>query len=209
MKKETAVFLIAAGLGILASPPAALAEGDPVTMAFHEKNGHFDVQAGFEVKADPKLVWDTLTDYEDYPRYLHELKKVQVQEKSENHMTVDEIAESGVLFFTQRVYFLMDVTLAPGRSIVSEDKGHKSFVSYRSEWGIQPLEGGAGTTLTYQLQAEGHFGAPAFMINDSFSGGVRNFLRNMRQEILRRQSKQAPTPASTAASSAPAVTRTP
>lgn len=196
MERWLVVLLAAAILGPLTAAQGHCG-GDPVTLAFHEKDGHFDVLGGFQVKADPKVVWDTLTDYEAYPRFSHELKKVQVKERSENHMVVEEMAESGFLFFTQRVYFLMDVQLVPGLSIVSVDTGHKSFVSYRGEWQIKPPEGPGDIGLTYHLQAEGHFDGPAFMVNDAFQGGVKNFMENMRKEILRRQSQPAPAPTAT------------
>ena len=182
MKKAV---LLAWLLGALAG--TAWADADPVTLTFQEKDGHFDIQGHFEVAADPKTAWDTLTDFESYPKFSHELKKVQVKERTKDHWVIEEVAESGVLFFTQKVFFLLDVKEVPERSFVSTDTGHKSFVSYESRWDIKPVEGGKALELAYHLKAEGHFGGPAFMVNDTFKGGVQNFLRAMRQEILRRQ----------------------
>lgn len=201
MRTAIAVFGMALGFWLL-GPQAVHADpnGDPVTLSFQEKSGHFDVLGSFAVKADPKVAYDTLTDFESYPKFSHELKKVTVRDRTAGHMVVEETAESGFLFFTQKVYFLMDVRMIPDLVIVSVDTGHKSFVSYQSEWKIQPEETG-GATLTYHLLAEGHFDGPVFMVDDAFKGGVKNFLENMRQEILRRQLTQNLTPG--VASSAP------
>lgn len=201
-----AVLLLAAGLWI-AFPFGAGADtkGDPVSLTFQEKNGHFDLQASFTVPADPQTVWDTLTDFKYYPKLSPELKKVDVKEESANHLIVVEKAESGFLFITQTVYFQLDVLEDPGKSMVCTDLGHKSFVSYQNRWDLVPSQDGKSLELTYHLQAEGHFGGPAFMVNDGFKGGVKNFVENMRKEILRRQALQivktpipAPTPAVTA-----------
>jgi len=167
--------------------PALGAASDAVSMVFREKNGHFDIHAQFQTPSDPGLVWSILTDFGNFPKLSHELKKVEVTQKGKNHWLVDEMAESGFLFVTQKVYFRLDVTGTPNRTLVSEDVGHKSFVSYKTSWEINPLQGGAGSELHYYLEAEGHFGGPAFMVNDHFSGGVRNFLEAVREEMKRKQ----------------------
>lgn len=204
MKAQWVVLLVVLGLTILfpAAVEADSAAG-PITFAFQEKNGHFDIQARFRIKATPQVVWETLTDFESYPKFSHELKKVQVTERSENHMTVEEMAESGFLFFTQKVFFTLDVHVVPGVSVTTEDTGHKSFVSYRTDWALQPDE--SGVELDYHLRAEGHFGGPAFAVNDAFSGGVRNFLQNMQKEMLRREAlKEKETQGAIPAAASPA-----
>ena len=169
-------------------PLSALgAASDSVPMVFQEKNGHFDIHAQFQVPADPTQAWEILTDFQRYPKYSHELKKVEVTPQGQNHWQVEEMAESGFLFITQKVYFQLRVSGVPGRSLVSEDIGHRSFVSYKTAWEINPLPGGKGSELHYHLEAEGHFGGPAFMVNDHFSGGVRNFLEAVREEMKRKQ----------------------
>lgn len=205
MKMRWVALLMISGLAAVFPAMARTdAAGAPMTFTFQEKNGHFDIQARFQVKADPRVVWETLTDLESYPKFSHELKKVQVTGRSENRMTAEEMAESGFLFFSQKVYFTLDVRMVPGVSFATEDVGHKSFVSYRTEWVLHPGEG--GVRLDYHLQAEGHFGGPAFMVNDAFSGGVRNFLQNIQKEMLHREAlegKETPVPGPGAASPNP------
>lgn len=188
MGKHLTIFLLgAAFMACIPLSSFAGQGGDPVTLTFQEKQGHFDIIGHFSVQADSKVVWDTLTDFENYPHFSHELKKVNVTNPSPNHLTAEEMAESGVLFFTQKVYFTLDIHLEPEKSILSKDTGHKSFVSYQSEWNLEPGNGRKTMELTYHLLAEGHFGGPAFMVNDTFKGGIKNFLESMRKEILRRQ----------------------
>ena len=183
-------------LGILGSPlPAACgAESDPVTLNFHEKNGHFDIQAGFGVEADRETVWETLTDFEHYPKLSPELKKVRQVSRSGNHWVYEQVAEGGFLFFTQKVFFLLDIHGEPGRYLICEDVSHHSFTSHHVRWDIRRVSKGR-YSLSYRLKAEAHFDAPAFLVNDHFKGGAEHFLREMRKEILRRQaSKAGPSP---------------
>lgn len=195
------LFSLAVGAGL---PPRAFGDnGDPVSITFQEKDGHFDLTGKFSVQADPDLIWATLNDFKNYPKYSPELKKVEVHEVEPNHLTVDEMAESGFLFFSQKVFFSMDVLEEPGHFITGTDVGHKSFVSYQYRWDIDPGGPGEPVELTYHVLAEGHFGAPAFMVNDGFKGGVKNFLENFRKEILERKAKKpAATPAVAATPSA-------
>lgn len=190
MKKTVLLAGLLGGLAVSVLPLMARADSDPITLTFKEKDGHFDIQGRFEVEADRQTAWDTLTDFESYPKFSHELKKVQIKERSKNRLVIEEVAESGVLFFTQKVFFTLDVKEKPGKSFVSTDVGHKSFVFYQSQWDLKPAADGKTVELIYHLRAEGHFGGPAFMVNDTFKGGVQNFLRAMRKEILRRQTQK-------------------
>jgi hypothetical protein len=190
--------------------PVALHSGQasaPLTLHFQEKQGHFDIQAQFEAEAQKDTVWETLTDFESYSKYSHELKKIRILEHTPAHWKLEEVAESGFLFITQKVFFLLDIKAVPGRSLISEDLDHRSFVSYRTEWGIKPSPEGPGTQLSYHLKAEGHFGGPAFIVNDSFQGGVKNFLEAIRKEMKRRQTekdkKHFPSPSSLPAKASP------
>ena len=185
------LFTIAFLLSLCPCMGAGSPSGDPVTLAFHEKQGHFDITGHFSVDANLETAWKALTDFEHYPQFSHELKKVSLNNPSLNHLVAEEMAESGILFFTQKVYFTLDIHLKPEKYILSEDIGHKSFVSYKSEWNLEPGDDGKNVELTYHLLAEGHFGGPAFMANDTFKGGIKNFLESMRKEILRRQENKS------------------
>jgi hypothetical protein len=181
------LIFLSAGHAFGANP--VFPNSQPISMTFHEKDGHFDILARFSVEADKDLVWNTLTDYENYTKLSGELKKVTVTKRTARHMVVDEMAEGGFLFITQKVFFSLDVRMVPGRSIIGTDTGHKSFVSYGFRWDIKPGADGKTVELTYRLKAEGHFGGPIFMVNDHFQGGVKHFLEELRKEILRRQAQ--------------------
>lgn len=163
---------------------------EPISMVFNEDNGHYTVEGCFFVQADPTTAWKVLTDYDHIPGFVHDMKLSRVEERWDNDLVLRQEAEGGFLFFTQKVRLLLAVHEQPGKSIVFEDVAHKDFSFYRGSWNIQKDALGTGIQITYALDAQQSFSAPAFLASDAVHGGAQNLLSAVRSQILLAQEKK-------------------
>jgi hypothetical protein len=173
--------MLAAGVAL--SCGAGLA--DDVSTTIQSKNGKFNIDGRFKVKADPSVVWDVLTSYEQIPRFVGSLKKSHVQEDlGVYHFLLEQEFEGGFLFFTQRVRVLLDVREVWYQHINFIDIKKKDFAVYQGSWSLTevPQE---GLEIDYQLEAKPNFDAP--FVGDFMNGGAKDLLKAVRREILRRQ----------------------
>ncbi|HUO57563.1 MAG TPA: SRPBCC family protein [bacterium] len=160
---------------------------DDVSLAFHEKDGRYDINGFFYVPADAGTAWNVLSDYDHIPGFVHDMKLSRVQVREGNDVLLRQEAEGGFLFFTQKVRLFLHVQETPGQSILFTDIAHKDFKSYTGAWTIESLPATHELKITYQLQAESNFSAPAFLASDAVKGGAKALLVAVRKEILSRQ----------------------
>ena len=157
---------------------------DEVSMTIHENGGDYRLNGTFQVAAEPSVIWDVLTAYDQIPHFVGSLKKSHVeQDLGVYHFLLKQEFEGGFLFFTKRVGVLLDVHEVWYQSIQFNDVGHKDFAIYEGAWNVKPE--GNGQEITYELEAKPNFSAP--LMGDFMNGGAKDLLSAVRQEILRRQ----------------------
>ena len=157
---------------------------DEVSMAVHETRGDYLLNGSFHVAADPSVVWDVLTAYDQIPDFVGSLKKSHVeQDLGVYHFLLKQEFEGGFLFFTKRVAVLLDVHEVWYQSIQFNDVDHKDFAVYEGAWNVKPEVN--GEEITYELEAKPNFSAP--LMGDFMNGGAKDLLSAVRREILRRQ----------------------
>ncbi len=162
---------------------------DDVSLDFHEKDGHVNVAGSFLVEADPQVAWDVLSDYDHIPEFVGNMKISHIQIREGNDVLVHQVAEGGFLFFTQKIRLFLHIIETPNRTIDFKDMAHKDFKTYNGSWQIDPQAGGKELKITYQLEAELNFSAPAFLADDAMGGGAKDLLKSVRQQILLRQAR--------------------
>lgn len=159
----------------------------PITLTFYDEWGHFKVEGSFFVDADPAVAWGVLSNYSEIPDFVHSMKVSSVENRNGNDLVLKQEGEGGFLFFTQRIHLLLNVHEEPEKSIVFTDTSHKDFDFYQGTWTISQAPAGYGLEIIYTLDAEEHFGAPAFLVGDSIQGSVKDLLESIRREMTTRQ----------------------
>ncbi len=160
---------------------------EDVSLDFHEKDGHVQVEGSFLVEADQKTAWNVLTDYDHIPQFVRNMKISHIQIREGNDVLVHQVGEGGFLFFTQKIRLFLHIQETPDRVITFKDMAHKEFKTYEGAWTIDRKSGGLTLKITYQLDAVLNFSAPAFLADDAMGGGARDLLQSVRKEILARQ----------------------
>ena len=172
-------------LGLISSSPvtavsAALTSQD---VSVREEGGMYLVRARFDVPQTADLARSVLTDYEQIPRFMPDVKTSVVVERTASRLLVEQEAVSEFGLFSKTVHLRLEV-IEDGNTIRFSDRCGKSFKQYDGSWTL--LEAGGRTTLTYDLTARPDFGVPEFIIKRLLKRDAGEMIERLRAEIAAR-----------------------
>src|SRR5688572_13708070 len=143
-------------LGATAGDPAAAPQ-----VSVTEARGLYSVTARFEIPQDASVALAVLSDYEQIPRFMPDVRKSVVLERGPKRLLVEQEAVSQFMMFSKTVHLVLEV-FEDGNSIRFTDKSGKSFQTYEGSWLAEARNG--GTTITYTLSAKPGFDVPQFIL---------------------------------------------
>ncbi|GAB4464260.1 MAG: hypothetical protein OHK0044_01200 [Burkholderiaceae bacterium] len=108
--------LIAALALAVAAPLAAAA---PLQLDVQRDGDRFEVRAAVRLAAAPKLVWDTLTDYERLREFIPGVTSSRVLERDGDRLIVEHRGEFGLLFIARPVRVRLAIEHRPFTTIVA------------------------------------------------------------------------------------------
>lgn len=114
-------------------PALAAALPAPVVVDVDRDGERWIVRAAVRIDAPPKLVWDTLTDYERLRDFMPGVQTSRVVARDGNRLTVEHRGEFRVLFFERPVRVRLAVE-------------HQPFTSIEAR-GLPTLADGSASTL--------------------------------------------------------------
>jgi ribosome-associated toxin RatA of RatAB toxin-antitoxin module len=150
----------------------------------------FHISAQFITTANVDLIYDTLTDYEHHPQFIHTIKKV-VEIKSIQQNTnvitkiINEEITAHVLIFSETVHVTLQVNeILDQHRIEFEDIGHKDFIIYKGYWQITPHDN--VNVVTHEVTLLPTFKAPTWIVRRLFRKDSMKLLIEIQEEIIRR-----------------------
>ena len=172
------VVLLGARLTAAASEPAPSPQ-----VTVHEVQGTYTVTARFDVPQPSAVAFAVLSDYEQIPKFMPDVRRSIVLERSAGRATVEQEAISQFMMFSKKVHLLLEVTEGEN-SIRFEDRSGRSFESYAGSWQGTPSD--AGTTITYRLTARPTFDVPEFILKRLLKRDSAEMINRLRVEIASR-----------------------
>jgi ribosome-associated toxin RatA of RatAB toxin-antitoxin module len=127
-----------------------------------------------------------LTDYEQIPRFLPDVRRSTVIERSAGQAVVEQEANPRFLMFSRRVHLVLEVDEEPS-TIRFRDRCGKSFSQYEGSWQVREERGGA--SIAYRLDARPSFAVPEFVLKRLLKRDATQMIERLRGEIAAR-SKQ-------------------
>ena len=177
------LVLTAAALFLLLQAALAVAEQSPASLTVREEKGVYTVVARFLVDQPPSLALTVLTDYEQIPRFMPDIRTSIVRERTTGRVVVEQEAVSGVMLFSKRVHLVLEIEEQPD-AVVFRDRCGVSFVRYEGAWRVS-LQNGQ-TAITYELTAEPSFDVPRFMLKRLFRRDSAEMIKRLQREIATR-----------------------
>jgi ribosome-associated toxin RatA of RatAB toxin-antitoxin module len=181
-------LLAAAAVSLCAALPGAqlaatvdLASSPELTV--QETHGTYSVTARFDVPHSPSVALDVLSDYEDIPRFMPDVRTSTVLERGPGRLLVAQEAVSQFLLFSRKVHLVLEV-IEEGNSIRFTDRSRKSFHHYRGSWHAMRTENGAA--ITYELVAKPAFDVPEFILKRLLRRDSGEMIHRLRLEMAAR-----------------------
>lgn len=198
------IVALSVGLaGLLASPSSGVAQPLP-TITVEREGDTFYVRARATVAVDPRVAWDTITDYEHMRDFLPNIERSKVIARSGTRMTVEHVGQFPLFFFDVPVRVRLGVVQQPFERIVARSEPGEvdgAPQTLRSFMGIYDLavisiERRAGVRLEYESRFELADPLPP-IVGDLFGTAmvtktVRQQFEAMVREMVRRQAARAP-----------------
>jgi uncharacterized membrane protein len=177
---------------------------DPLPASAHP--GRFDVTrdtAGFyieataDLEASQELVWETLTDYENLPRFVPGIRSVRVLQTRDDadgqRLVIEQSGEVRFLSFSRRVDVLLDVVQRRPNRIEARalpkarvaDSDVAVLTDFQGTYFLAPIPG--GVRLRYHAHVAPDFALPAFLGGFAVRRTMQAQFEAMLAEIDRRR----------------------
>jgi carbon monoxide dehydrogenase subunit G len=172
----------AVALVLLGGAAAAAANPDPPApqVSVREERGTYAVTARFEIPQSAAAALAVLSDYEQIPRFMPEVRSSVVVERGEGRTLVQQEAVSRFMMFSKKVHLLLEVTSEPG-AIRFVDRCGKSFTSYEGAWRAVTENG--RTIVSYELTANPGFDVPEFILKRLLKRDSVQMIERLQREI--------------------------
>jgi ribosome-associated toxin RatA of RatAB toxin-antitoxin module len=182
--RRIAGVITAALASVLFSAPAA-ARTDPAhrEVTVTETGGVYQVEARFVVLQPGAVAAAVLTDYETIPRFMPDVRKSRILERSDRLVIVEQEAIARFLMFSKRVHLVLEIDAGP-LAIRFRDRSGRSFTKYEGTWQIREQDNGA--EITYQLLAKPLFSVPQALLKRLLQRDASEMIQRLQAEIAAR-----------------------
>lgn len=181
-------LLVAAAVSLCVSLPGAhlAATADPAPspeVTVRESRGIYSVTARFEIPQTAAVALAVLSDYEEIPRFMPNIRTSVVLERSPGRLLVEQEAISQFMMFSKKVHLILEVT-EEINALRFVDRSGRSFTSYEGAWRATPKDG--GTAITYELTARPAFDVPEFILKRLLKRDSGQMITRLRTEFAAR-----------------------
>jgi ribosome-associated toxin RatA of RatAB toxin-antitoxin module len=176
MRITMAFVLMSMGLAAATPPP-------PPDVTVAARDGLYHVTATFRVSQPASVAFAVLTDYEQIPRFMPDVRKSQILERREHITVVEQEAVARMMLFSKRVHLVLEIEEAP-QAIRFHDRCGRSFEHYEGAWTLAEKDG--YVEIGYTLTAKPTFDVPEFLLTRLLRRDAQTMIERLRAEIAGR-----------------------
>ena len=176
----------AATLFILLQASSVVAEQPPANLTVRQEKSVYTVVARFLVDQPPSVAFTVLTDYEQIPGFMPDVRTSIVRERGTGWAVVEQEAVSAFMMFSKRIHLVLDIVEQPD-ALTFRDRCAQSFVRYEGAWRLSEHHG--QTAITYELTAEPSFDIPGWMLKRLLRRDSAEMIERLQREIAARATR--------------------
>ena len=176
-------FLTAAALCVLLQASLVSAEPSPGNLTVREEKGVYTVVARFLVDQPASVALTVLTDYEQIPRFMTDVRTSIVRSRGTGWAVVEQEAESRLMMFSKRIHLVLLIEEQPD-ALIFRDRCGQTFVRYEGAWRLSSEDG--HTVITYELTAEPSFDVPGVILKRVLRRDSGRMIVSLQREIAAR-----------------------
>ena len=173
----------AAVLFVFLQATLAVAEQPPIDLTVVEDKGVYTVVARFLVDEPPSVALTVLTDYEQIPRFMPDVRSSKVRERGTGWAVVEQEAESHLLMFSKRIHLVLLIEEQPD-ALIFRDRCGQTFARYEGAWRLSSE--GRHTVIIYELTAEPSFDVPGVILKRLLRRDAGRMIVSLQREITAR-----------------------
>ena len=173
--------------GALCIPAAANAP--QVETATDSQGESIVVTASAEVRADPRTVWNVITDYDHLAEFIPYMRSSRVIRRDADGLLVEQTGEFSFLFFRQPVQAKLMVVESPPRQVMAHAVGG-NLREMEGRYTLEPLPTGA-VRLSYSGRLVPDFAVPPVIGRLVVRRVLASQFSAMVREIARRDAEDA------------------
>ena len=176
-------FLTAAAMFVFLHASLAAAEQSPGNLTVREEKGVYTVVARFLVDQPASVALTVLTDYEQIPRFMTDVRTSIVRSRGTGWAVVEQEAESRLMMFSKRIHLVLLIEEQPD-ALIFRDRCGQTFVRYEGAWRLSSEDG--HTLITYELTAEPSFDVPGVILKRVLRRDSGRMIVSLQREIAAR-----------------------
>jgi uncharacterized membrane protein len=177
---SAALLLVLAATAAL----AAAADGVEPQVTVTEARGTYEVSASFSVTQPATAVIAVLTDYEQIPAIMPDVRRSTVLERTGDRAVVEQEAVAKFMMIARRVHVVLDIE-EQGQTIRFHDRCGMSFERYEGSWTVAEENG--RTAVRYALTAEPKSDVPEFLVKRLLKRDAVSMAERLRTAIEKRR----------------------
>ena len=139
--------------------------------------------ARFRVDQPRAVALTVLTDYEQIPRFMPDVRTSIVRERGNGWAVVEQEAESHLALFSKHIHLVLQIEEHPD-ALIFHDRCGQSFVRYDGAWRLSSEDG--QSVITYELTAEPSFEVPGVILKRLLRRDSDRMIVNLKREIAAR-----------------------
>jgi ribosome-associated toxin RatA of RatAB toxin-antitoxin module len=159
------------------------AEAQSAPVAVRVEDGVYHVSTSFVTTQPVAIAHAVLTDYEQIPRFMPDVRTSRIVERSEGRVIVEQEAVARVLLFSKRISLVLEIEDQPA-VIRFRDRSGRSFTRYEGHWTLRDEDGRA--VVGYELTAQPAFEVPEFLLTRLLRRDADRMIERLQVEITAR-----------------------
>jgi hypothetical protein len=185
------ILTAAAILLQLLLPLRAVAQQPATSLTVREERGVYTLVARFTVDQPPSVALAVLTDYEQIPRFMSDVRSSVVRERGAGWAVVEQEAESRWLMFSKRIHLVLQIE-EQSNALIFRDRCRVTFARYVGAWRLSTEDG--YTVIRYELTAEPSFDVPGSILKRILRRDSGRMIVGLQREIAARAVSLLKTP---------------
>jgi ribosome-associated toxin RatA of RatAB toxin-antitoxin module len=165
---------------------ATAATAQQVKVETHGDGEFISVTAFAEMRADPRTVWNVITDYDHLAEFVPYVRSSRVVRRDGDRVDIEQTGEFTFLFFRQPVHTKLAVVESPPRRVVARAiSGSGNLREMEGSYSVESLPAGT-VRLSYSGRLVPDFAVPPLIGRMVVRNVFANQFNAMVGEILRR-----------------------
>jgi ribosome-associated toxin RatA of RatAB toxin-antitoxin module len=173
----------AVALFVVLQASYVVAEQTATNLTVREDHGVYRVVARFLIDQPLSMAMAVLTDYEQIPRFMPEVRTSVIRERAIGRAVVEQEAVSALMMFSKRIHLVLEIE-EQADALIFRDRCGRNFVQYEGAWRLSEQDG--TTAITYQLTAEPSFDVPGWMLKRLLRRDSIQMIEQLQREIAAR-----------------------